>query len=411
VVHHVLPVIHTVRPAVNVGYACLLFGLVLSCSSPFTPVSQGVTGYVSDRAWEIDAELQGVTRVPPPPAGQNLSASGAWASVDQRLNNDLQAIASILNSEGRPLFLDRAFVQLEADHATTAMLQGGDIAWHARVQSLATTREVARGPGAYFDDDRASFRRAPAEALRAAPDYAALAADGLLSIGALFGQMGTEGLTPTDDGFWSRKAFEQDLLNNGYRQVGARLAGYCTYETNFGSLRVQVDVAGPELFTLLGDVDQARNLVRSHIAQHEVAYINGHSLQDSLDAIGAPDAFASGEYRILALDLCWSYHLYTRSALNAAPRGQTHIVNATGRVVTGSVESISALMHTLAKSTARERAYTPEAGPAWIDILRSMNELADARALARRGQVKEDLQPAEIYGVSGVWNPDMIAPH
>jgi hypothetical protein len=370
-------------------------------------MSQGVTGYVSDRAWEIDAEVYGSVDAQPSAAGNDRSAY-LHTSVDQKITDDLEQVATILQSEGRPLLLERARVDFDVARTTSAQVSGRPVAWHARVQSLATHFEVPTGLAAYTNDARAQFHLPPPDAFRSRPGYAQLAADGVLRVGVLFGQMSKGDLVAEDDGQWSRTALEKDLAANGYKRIEPQDTAWTRWEKTLGSLRVHVDVGGPETFPLLGDEAQARATLRSFVAGHEFVYLNGHANQPSLDALGDPRAFEPAAYRILMFDVCWSYFLYTRPALDAAPWGQTHVVNASGRVVTGSVESFSLMLHGVAKATAAAMQNGEAESPSWIELLQPMNQQASARARVRRGKVIADLEPPEIYGVSGVWNPNEI---
>lgn len=390
---------------VNPRYApVLLLALCSACSKPFTPMSHGVTGYVSDRAWEIDADVYGA--LPSQPSTSvNSPGANVQTSLDQKVTDDLERVASILQNEGRPLLLDRAQVDFDVRTSSTNEKSSGPVSWHARVQSLATYAEVPDGAAAYTSDARALFHLPPPEAYRTRPGYGQLAADGVLEVGVLFGQMSEGDLAATDDGLWSQRAFEQDLAAHGYAKLDRPGSAWATWESSIGSLRVSVDVAGPEVFPLLGDADQARSTLRSLVASHELVYLNGHANQESLDALGDPQAFEPATYRVVVLDLCWSYFLYSRPALDAAPWGQTHVVNASGRVITGSIESFSLLLHGVTKSASESMQGSDSESPTWIDLVRAMNEQAAGRAEARRGKVIADLEPPELYGVSGVWEP------
>jgi hypothetical protein len=99
---------------------------------------------------------------------------------------------------------------------------------------------------------------------------------------------------------------------------------------------------------------------------------------------------------LLVLDVCFGYGKYVRGVLEASTEARGHgrleVVSVPGRVVTGSEASLFALLEALT---------SPETRP-WLTILRTLNDLAAARANARASAVAGHLEPPEVYGVAGV---------
>jgi hypothetical protein len=349
--------------------AILLFASLgaCGCGEAYRPVSPGRTGYLSDRAIEIDVEME-------------LSSE-----------NELFAVEAALESGGTPLFLDRA-------HVKSADAGGGRVRTH--VTSFAREEELLELDstiGAYPRSARPRFRLPDDEARASAPAYGRLAEDGVLTVSALFGEMAKDGLAPDDAAYWSLAAFSLDLERHGYA-LDANVTGYRRYRKGEGELAVQIAVYGPELLRV-GHDDEGAIVLRHAIAESDIVYVDEHAFQKGLEVLADPAAYDPARYRILVLDTCYSYSLYTRWVLDAASPGSTHVVNTDGRVVTGSVESFGAMLHAVVAEvgapTFRSRT--------WLSLVGEMNDLAAARAGRRRDVPDERLRPAEVYGVSGVW--------
>ncbi len=215
----------------------------------------------------------------------------------------------------------------------------------------------------------------------AAPDYQALFADGRLQVVAVFGQIERGPLRSEDAAWWSLSMLEAALREAGFE-------GESPLTRSRDGLEVSVRLVGPEAFRLDDSPSERARAIAHLIRPHEVVYFDGHALLHGWGALGEASNHDS-RYRIMALDLCWSWSLYTRPILDAAPN--THVVNARNRVVTGSVDSFIALL-----------AHLIEGRAPWRPILRDMNTLAEARADARRSDVGPELRPPEAYGVSGL---------
>ncbi|HQP34552.1 MAG TPA: hypothetical protein PLI95_05225 [Polyangiaceae bacterium] len=382
------------------AWALAVAASMTACSShPYEPVSNGASGYVSDRAWEIVAEVRGATRVPPAHAPEDLQW---YASIDR----DVADRVSSLSRRGHPLFPERARIGWALEQPASSATRG-EVPWRSRIHSFATLDELPSG----FDPETASdaevtFRAPPESALRAAPEYEQLGSDGVLSVGVLFGQM-NEPLAASDHGYWSRDAFELDLSQRGYRLAEESDSGRRTWEMDRGSLRVVVEVAGPDELPLGGDLDAARETLRELVSRHELVYVNAHANQASFAVLADPMVWEPPRYRIVVLDVCWSYFLYARRALDASGWKDTHLVVASGRVITGSVESFAALMHGVVDETSAGQAGHGERR-SWLSRLAEMNELAAERAQQRVGKVAENAEAPEIYGVSGLWRPEPV---
>ena len=260
-------------------------------------------------------------------------------------------------------------------------------------------------PGIAFFSDRAEGLASPlGEEER--PAYDALAEDGVLEVAAAFGQMREGTLAADDHGLWSAARFLLALEQMGFRRDpdGPPWQDGHRYTRRLGALLVRVDVAGPDVFRL-EDQEGASELLRGLVAGYDLLYLNGHAYQESLDVLGDPAARDPRHaYRLLVLDLCWSYQLYAAPALAAAPGGSLHVVGSAARVTTGSVESFLALLeHVLYGARAAADPGLPPAA-SWYEILFEMNELAAARLEERaaNGFAEGNFALPEHYGVSGL---------
>ena len=237
------------------------------------------------------------------------------------------------------------------------------------------------GPTGYLSDVRVE----PGVDPGARPDYAALWRDGRLDVAAVFGQMDPGGLTPDDDGRWSVETFVLALERRSFTLEGDQLDG------RIDGRAVRVTLYRPEAFSLERPEADRRDVLREALAEHEVVYINGHAFQSAWDVLDDPSAYRA-HYRVVVLDVCWSWQLYVRPVLGAQRGGRrAHVVSSTNRVVTGSVHSFLWLLDDLAG--ARE---------SWRVTIAGMNALAARRASDRRAHVEPHLQAAERYGVSGL---------
>ena len=351
---------------------CLLFtlgGLLTGCAEPRPIVSQGHTRFLSDRAWEIDATVRG-----------SAPASGAWL--------DLVRQADALAARGKPLFLSQARV-------TFAPAPGAGLAYEARVESFA---RLERG-GLYGDEPGVSFRWPPPEAALAAPRYEALARGGMLRVGAVFGQMRPDDASPTadDEGWWSWRTLREALQQHGYEPRPDPLGAVATiWRRSVGDLVVEVELRGPDEFSLASDGAGGAGRMRALLGRSAVVYVNGHAQRAAFAPIDELASYLPARSRLLVLDLCWSYFDHARRVLDAA--GDAQVITTDGRVVTGSVVSFSELLTGLVDGVAR-----PSTGARWLTLLGAMNEAAAARAVDRSGQVTGVMEPPEVYGVSPAW--------
>lgn len=244
------------------------------------------------------------------------------------------------------------------------------------------------GPTGYLSDRPSplALEPIPPARLAAAPRYDALLDDGRLQIAAVFGQMDTDALAPDDPGFWSQETLAMALIDAGFELRGeTRPAGGRRYVGQAGGVAVELEVFGPEQWRF--DAVRGRALLADVIAAHEVVYLNGHAKQAHLDVLWDPATYPGP--RLLFMDICWSYSMYTPQIVEA---GEVQVVNVPNRVVTGSVESLLILLDAL---LAPDR-------PGWLSIVRALNERAEVRAAARFEDVEAKLRDPEIYGVSGL---------
>lgn len=237
------------------------------------------------------------------------------------------------------------------------------------------------GPTGYLSDVRVE----PGVDVDARPDYAALWRDGRLDVAAVFGQMDPGGLGADDEGLWSTEAFVEALEDRGFTRGGDRLEG------DIHGRPVAVTVFRPDAFSLDRPEAERRGLLREALAEYEVVYINGHAFQGALDVLDDPTAYRP-HYRVVVLDVCWSWQLYVRPVLDAQRGGRrAHVVSSTNRVVTGSVYSFVWLLDELALARG-----------GWRATIAAMNALAARRAIDRHAQVEPHLRAPERYGVSGL---------
>ncbi len=184
-----------------------------------------------------------------------------------------------------------------------------------------------------------------------APDYAALYADGHLTIVAVFGEI--EGDTARDPALISRAALEAALVARGFVADRDRFTRGATEVTLVGPLpRAEV----PAIDTAL-----AAALASPTV---DVVYYNGHEYGGSLTALSTPPATG---YRVAVLDTCWSTQRYSTAL--ASPT--VAVVGNSERAVTGSVASFARFIDGL-----------PARAP-WPTLLAPMNALAADRAAIR----------------------------
>lgn len=221
----------------------------------------------------------------------------------------------------------------------------------------------------------------------ARPDTAALWRDGRVDVAAVFGQMDEVSLQPDDAGEWSADTLEWALLDRGF-EASATADGHARLRGEVGARAVDVTLYRPAAFALGRSEAERRQLLREALAEHEVVYLNGHAFQGAWDVLDDPTAYRA-HYRVVMLDVCWSWQLYTEPVLAAQRAGRrAHVVSARNRVVTGSVDALPMLLDALA------------ANRSWRALLRDLDAAADERAAARHDLVEPRLRPAERYGVS-----------
>ena len=369
--------------------------LAAGCSSPLFPVGQGHTGFLSDRAFEIEATVEGEAP---------LRDLGPWSSDPTRSPREqlameaLRGLSRRLALDGTPLFLERSHIDLE-----TRPVDGNRLYFQARIDGVIRDSEAPAGRDAYRDRPGLRFRwPAPAaHALR--PRYEELTRAGVLRVGVVFGQMrpgSEEGEEENggveDEALWSRRAFEGWLRAVGFREdTDPARAGQRLWSRP-GVITAQVEVRGPEEFPIEGRNEEGNGELRALIQRSAVVYVNGHTRLPVFGALQEAASYLPRRPRVLVLDTCWSYHDATRGVLDATDEAQ--VVSTDGRVVTGSVDSFRALLEGLLAGVE-----APGGGASWVELLGVMNDLAEERSRERAGLVGERLEPPEVYGVSPGW--------
>ena len=395
---HLLEIRH-IRCA-KVWLGIVAFGL--GCAEPYTPVSPGAIGYLSDNALEIDARFQRTVHVPCDEVGEGRSSGSGGSRASTRLLRDVHAVGHDAALRGRPLMLEHAAVSVDVQSVKAEGAGQCEVRYEGHVESLITSSEMeARGTtrDAYEGDAEIEFGLPGDGALEAAPDYGALGEDDTLDVGVVFGQMNPDGLQDDDAGYWSARALEGHLLEKGLTvDVGRGAAGGRLMEGRVGRTRVRVEIVDPGGFSLGADGASKAALLGTMLAQHEVVYLNGHAFQTGMEALWDAGSYgSSAQYRVVVLDICWSYYAYAKKILDAVDAGRVAVVAVPGRVVTGSVNSFALLIDAL---TAGVEA---GGGDRWYGILRRMNALAEERATTRAGVIDPALREAEVYGVGSLW--------
>ncbi len=382
------------RPALGI-FALLL--LPAGCGRP-PRRCPGETGYLSDRAREVHSELSGAVDVPAdlaPVAGSGWTESPPllpWLLADlARVDADRGAAWSVLGPDARTAW--------RLDAVTPARRGWSRVEYTARVWRLVRDDEVPADVLAELAEDPVVLQASPLQS-GARPDYGALAADGVLRIGALFAQIDTEEERPDDPGHTSRDVLVRHLQEAGL--AGTSRDGVWTLAGTSGGLEVVVEAHGPDTLRLEADPEDVAARIAAVAGRNEVLYVNAHAGWEPLEVLADPATYAPGGYRVVALDVCWAYLDLARPVLQAqaraAPGVAVHLVTAAGRVVTGSVGSFLGLLDGLAVGTIGQAA----APPGWLDLVAEMNRRALERASARRDRVAPRLRAPEVYGVSGL---------
>ncbi len=414
-------------------FLLLCSAATLACgpSPPYEPFPPGPTGYLSDRAAEVTVSVRGAVPAPSSRAEALCagSRSGPPAWLEDGVAAQLAQVEGWLGVRGLPLPMDPAQTLMEtlvqaggerlqgaASYEVRAhgLLTARDLGIEARVAPLgerldgATWRVPVEGGEAGLCEVRVSSMPAAALAPGRGPHLVrpaveAFAADGVLEVIALFGQMSDDdALLPQDNGFWSMGRLSSALEAAGLERV--RLEGGGERHTGaWGDVELRVELLPPSSLAARDSDDEKRAVIRRAISRGELVYLDAHARQPALDALSDPASYRPARTRLLVLDLCWSYHLYTRGALEAAAAESAplQVLSSAKRVATGSVESFLVLLGRVANAAGGLDNDPTRAS--WISILAAMNDLAEARAEARRAEgVEKKLQPAELYGVSGL---------
>lgn len=367
----------------------LLPALLGGCGAlALAPVAQGHTGFLSDRAFELEATIEGETALE--------LRQGPWAPYrgappdESSAREALTRTALRLALEGAPLYLERSHVELDA------WSSAGKVRYRARVSGVVRDAETPLGRGAYQDRPGVRFRWPDASASEARPRYEALVDGGVLRVGVIFGQMRPDGEEGEEVGLWSRRVFEEWLRSNLFAEEGATEPGSRRWSRQALATRIEVEVFGPESFPIEGNEEQGRAALRGLIRRSSVVYLNGHTRLPIFRPLTERESYTPAQHRVMVLDTCWSYHEYTRDLLDHG--GDVQVVATDGRVVTGSVGSFQSLLAGLLRG-----ACEPGEGASWMALLGAMNDRAEERARARAGRVEARMEPPEVYGVSPGW--------
>lgn len=367
----------------------LLPALLGGCEAiAVSPVAQGRTGFLSDRAFELEATIEG-------DAPTEVGQSRPWdpyraSSPEERVAREaLVRVAQRLTLEGAPLYLERSHVEM--DTWPTA----SKVRFQARVSGVIRDTEAPAGREAYRDRPGVHFRWPDEHAFTMRPRYEALVQEGVLRIGVVFGQMRPDGEEGEEVGLWSRRVFEEWLQSNFFEQKEPAAPGTRRWSRRADTLQIEVEVLGPESFPIQGGEEQGHAALRGVIQRSAVVYLNGHTRLPIFRPLTERESYTP-RHRIVVLDTCWSYHEYTRDLLDHG--GDVQVVATDGRVVTGSVGSFQVLLAGLLAG-----AHEPERGASWMELLAAMNDRAEERSKARAGQVEARMEPPEVYGVSPGW--------
>ena len=322
----------------------------VGCSAAESHVCTGPTGFASDRAREISFHVEGDATV--------------------AVTNDALTVA---REAGARTMLELAArgVDVAPEHALVA----------PRVLSSAFT--AGGRQSVHYALEVTSFvRTAPTrmdvanELLDASPPWASLGDERTLRVGAAFGQMSDGVLADGDEGLWSATSLADELTARGFTREGRfHRRG-----------RLEVEIVAPELAPIFDDVTRERT--SRLIAESDVVYVNGHAETRIMEALSLASSWSPRKPRLVVLDSCWSYYLESRRV--QAISGPTHLVVTDGRAITGSVASFVPIVDAL---------LDPSRAPTWRSLLTPMNDRAAERAVARKGKVKAEFEPAEVYGV------------
>ena len=214
------------------------------------------------------------------------------------------------------------------------------------------------------------------------PDHDALWADGELRVGVMIGSMAKEhDPWREDEGVRATEWFVGWLEDRGFVRTG-----WGRYERG-GGWPVVVRLVGADRYKLYDPPALHRSYLRDLLGWSELFYLGGHARQPGLQALAEADTYGGRRPRVLLLDVCWSYPLYARDAVD---HGGGHVIHVTNRTVTGSVESLPLAIDALT-----------QADPRWDELIEALNRRAGDRAALRAGQADEHLLEAEVYGASG----------
>lgn len=247
------------------------------------------------------------------------------------------------------------------------------------------------------------------------PEYDRLVADGKIEMGVIFGQIEHGDLSPSD---WGFRSF--NTLTRSFQRLGFAISetypgnkGHALKKVYPGGLTVTVKMLTPVSFADHVPREQSNLEFQKVIRESEIVYYNGHAFYGSLTVLDDKANYPADKYQIMFMDACWSYAYYTKQifrnrATDADPKGyaMVDVVNNTEPGITGSEETAAILYDNIFKGAAAVKAGTSAAAYSWNNMIKYMNDHAEARARARAGT---DHENPEIYGASGVrdnkWKP------
>ena len=178
-----------------------------------------------------------------------------------------------------------------------------------------------------------------------------------LSVAMFFFEMGEDGkVADTDLGYRSMDAARRDL-----ERSGLRMARRFRDDVLLTGPTVRVRLYGPGLCRRRFQSNACIRALSREARVANILYVNGHreGTYAAFTRELLPVFFATSDRKqLLFLDICWSCRFHVPLLAAVAP-GQRDMVCATGRVVTGSVESF---LHLLGRIRSAPAGAEPEAG-------------------------------------------------
>lgn len=346
--------------------------VLASCASPpELLVSQGRLGYLSDRAHELGATIDGQATVD---RRDGCDGSASVCIDDEQLGQATRAAfvdaAERHATRGAPLFPERARIETRVMHAAPRADGRIDVRFELDMTSFARASEHPSQPWVYPSDETTSFVASDDARLSLPTPLASLEGRDV-TIAVVLGQIAAEA-GYDDPASWSRRHLAESLVAHGFtRDRGKLRRGAIT-----------VDIVGPDDAPL--STERAADEVAAAFRDADVVYISGHARSGLLAKVTHAD-----RPTLVFLDLCWSYYLDAREQRERVPAAA--LVVTDGAVVTGSIDNVAILVDGLIEDGGRDRSYRA--------LLARLNDAAEVRARQRAGKVDRELADPEVYGV------------